>query len=137
MAMAMSTQTLDEAGRQLETLLLDQVQLMTVGPKVTVGSNVTRALTPAGAPIKGLVQSVSLENAVEGRINQLYSVKLPKRTPVEPGMAVKVLACGSEPDLVGQVILLDTVSRNGLAMLRKATGQVSRVVNQEGKEALA
>jgi len=98
---------------------------------------VTRPLTLTGEPVNGLVQSVSLENPVEGRISQVYSVKLPALTTVTSGMAVKVLTCAAEPDLVGQVILLDTVSRNGLAMLRKCVGQVSRTVNQEGKEVLA
>lgn len=135
--MVMLTQTLRDGSYLLAKLMIDQVQLMNVGQPVTVGAQVTRALTPVGQPIQGLVQSVSLENAVEGRVNQMYSVKLPLATVVNEGMAVKVISCAAEPQLVGQVILLDTVSRNGLAMLRKATGQVSRVVNTEGKEALA
>lgn len=135
--MVMSTQISRDGAALLAQLLIDDVQLMNVGDPVTVGANVTRALTPVGAPIKGLVQSVSLENAIEGRVNQLYSVKLPVGTVVAEGQAVKVISCAAEPALVGQVVLLDTVSRNGLAMLRKCTGQVNRVVNQEGKEALA
>lgn len=134
--MVMSTQTLAEAARLLATNFIDRVQICDVGKPVTVGSQVTRALIPLGT-VDGLVQSVSLENAVEGRVSQLYSVKLPKGTVIAEGQAVKVLACAAEPSLVGQVILLDTVSRNGLAMLRKCTGQVSRIVNQEGKEAIA
>ncbi len=135
--MVMSTQTFRDGAALLAQLLIDDVQLMNVGQPVTVGADVTRELTAVGDPIKGLVQSVSLENAVEGRVNQLYAVKLPVGTVVTEGMAVKVIACAAEPQLVGQVVLLDTVSRNGLAMLRKGTGQVSRIVNQEGKEALA
>ena len=136
--MATSTQISLEAGaRALETLLIDDVQIMDVTQPVTTGAYVSRELTPVGAPIKGLVQSVSLENAIEGRVSQLYSVKLPVGTEIEEGQAVKVLACDREAALVGQVVLLDTVSRNGLAMLRKGTGQATRVVNQEGKEALA
>jgi len=135
--MVMSTQILRDAAALLAQQLIDSVQIMNVGQPVTVGASVTRALTPAGDPLPGLVQSISLENATEGRVNQLYSVKLPVGTPVVEGQAVKVLACVAEPQLVGQVVLLDTVSKNGLAMLRKGTGQVSHIVNQEGKEALA
>lgn len=137
MAMTMSTLIWSKGAALLEQLLIDSVQIMSVGQPVTVGAQVTRTLTPVGAPIAGLVQSVSLENAAEGRVNQLYSVKLPVGTAIEEGQAVKVLASELEPELVGQVVLLETVSRNGLAMLRKGTGQVSRIVNQEGKEALA
>jgi hypothetical protein len=43
----------------------------------------------------------------------------------------------AEPDLVGKVLLLDKVSQNGLAMLRKAVASDFDMVNQEGKGGLA
>lgn len=135
--MVISTQILRSGAELLAQLLVDSVQLLDVGEPVTVGTQVTRSLTPVGQPIPGLVQSVSLENAVEGRVNQAYSVKMPKDTAVHEGQAVRVMSCAAEPALVGQVVLLDTISLNGLAMLRKGTGQITRVVNQEGKEAIA
>lgn len=137
MAMEILTRTLHDSRAMLETVLVDSVQVLDVGSPVTTGVNVTRSLTEAGEPIAGLVQSISLENAIEGKVTQLYSVKVASGTALAPGQAVKVLSCLAEPDLVGQVILLDNVSRNGLSMIRKATGQLSNVVNQEGKEALA
>lgn len=138
MAMVMSTQTSREASKLLEqAILLDSVQLYDVGPPVTVGATVSRALSAVGAPIPGLVQTTSLANAVESRTENLYSVKVPQGTVISAGQAVKVIACLMEPDLVGKVLLLDKVSQNGAALIRKAVASDTTVVNQEGKEALA
>lgn len=136
--MAMSTQTLLEASRLLgQAILLDSVQLLNVGQPVTVGANVTRSLTPVGAPIAGLVQTTVLQGAIEGRTENVYSVKLPQGTVVSAGQAVRVVACLMEPDLVGKVLLLDKVSQNGAALIRKCIASDTTVVNQEGKEVLA
>jgi hypothetical protein len=134
----MSTQTLGEAGRTLAAaVLLDTIQILDVGDPVTVGSQVTRALTPVGNPIPGLVQTTTLQNAVESRTDNTYSVKVARGTAVQPGQAVRVVTCLAEPDLVGKVLLLDKVSQNGLAMLRKAVASDFDMVNQEGKGGLA
>lgn len=136
--MVMSTQTSREAARQLElAILLDRVQLLNVGPPVTVGTQVTRSLTPVGAPIAGLVQSTTLANAVESMTTNIYSVKVPQGTVWAAGQAVRVEACLMEPDLVGKVLLLDKVSQNGAALIRKGVASETSVVNQEGKEVLA
>ena len=132
--MAMSTQTLDEAGRQLAAaVLIDSLQIMDVSDPITVGINVTRTATPVGQPIQGLVQTITLESAVEGKVAQAYSVKVPRGTVLRAGQAVKVLNTRSDIDLVGKIILIDTISKNGLAMIRKGTGQDFENVNQEGK----
>lgn len=136
--MAMSTQTLDEAARMFkQNVLIDTLQVLNVGEPVTVGINVTRTLTPVGQPISGLVQTVSLENANEGIVNQIFKIKVPKGTALEPGQAVRVVTCAAEPDLVGKVILVDTMTRNGLAMLRAGTGSDFAKVDQQGKEGLS
>ena len=136
--MVMSTQISHEASQLLEqAILLDSVQLLNVGQPVTVGANVTRSLTPVGAPIAGLVQTTVLQGAIEGRTENVYSVKLPQGTVVSAGQAVRVVACLMEPDLVGKVLLLDKVSQNGAALIRKCIASDTTVVNQEGKEALA
>lgn len=132
--MAMSTQTLDEAGRLMaQSVLIDSLQIFDVSDPITVGHDVTRALTPVGQPIAGLVQTISLESAVEGRVAQAYSIKVPRGTALEAGQAVRVLSTRSDLDLVGKTILIDTISKNGLAMLRKGTGIDFENVNQEGK----
>lgn len=136
--MVMSTQTSREAARLLEqSILLDSVQLLDVGNPVTVGTQVTRSLTPVGEPIPGLVQTSTPQGAVESTTSNIFSVKVPQATVWRAGMAVRVVACLMEPDLVGKVLLLDSVSQNGAALIRKAFASETQVVNQEGKEALA
>jgi len=136
--MAMSTQTLGEASRQIAAaVLIDTLQICDVGAPVTVGFQVTRALTPVGDPVPGLVQTTTLENASESMTISIYSVKVPQGTALAAGQAIRVLSCIMEPDLVGKELLLDKVSQNGLAMLRKAVASDFAMVNQEGKGGLA
>lgn len=135
--MTMSTQTLAEAGRQLAAaVLIDSIQILTVGLPVTAGITVTRELTPVGQPVPGLVQTTTLANAVESRVDSVYSVKVARGTAIQAGQAIKVISCVAEPDLVNKVLLLDKVSKNGLSMLRKAVASDFENVNQEGKEGL-
>jgi hypothetical protein len=110
---------------------------MEVGDPITVGIEVTRILTPVGQPVPGLVQTTTLENAVESRTSNVYSVKVAQGTPLKAGQAVKVVSCVMEPDLAGKVLLLDKVSQNGVAVIRKAVASDYTVVNQEGKEGLS
>lgn len=136
--MTMSTQTLTEAARQLaNALLLDTVQICDVGVPVTVGVNVTRSLTNVGTPVAGLVQTTTLANAVESRVDNPYSVKVALSTALAAGQAVRVITCTMDPTLVGKVLLIDKVSRSGLAMIRKAVASYATIVNQEGKEVLS
>lgn len=132
----MLTDMLAAGAENLETLLIDRLQVNDVGNPVTVGFKVTRALTPVGEPVAGLVQTTVLENAVESRVNNTYSIKVARDTNLTAGQAVTVLTCDHEPSLVGKTLLVDKVSQNGLAMLRKAVAADFDTVNQEGKEGL-
>ena len=135
--MTMSTQILAEAARVLaEATLRDTIQISTVGPPITIGFEVTRELTALGDPVAGLVQTTVLENAVESKTSSTYSVKVHAGTVLSPGMAVTVITCELEPELVGKVLLVDKVSLNGAAMIRKGVAADFEVVNQEGKEGL-
>ncbi|AVJ51455.1 hypothetical protein SEA_CLANCY_10 [Microbacterium Phage Clancy] len=137
MVTAMSTQTLAESSRLLELVLMDSLQLLDVGDPITVGHNVTRSLTPVGDPIPGLVQTTTLQNAVESRVESVYSIKVRQGTQISAGQAVRVVSCVQEPSLVGKVLLLDKISQNGLALLRKGVATDATIVNQEGKEAIS
>lgn len=135
--MTMSTQTLRESARQLaQAVLVDSLQICNVGAPDTVKFAVTRELTDVGSPVQGLVQTTTLQNAVESQTSSVYSVKVPQGTVIKAGQAVKVVSCVMEPDLVGKVLLLDKVSKNGLAMIRKCVASDFEAVNQEGKEGL-
>lgn len=132
--MTMSTQTLDEAAVLLEqNVLLDTIQIFNVSEPITVGTRVTRPLTPVGMPVPGLIQGTTLENAVESQTSTLYSVKVSRRTPLKAGQAVKLLNSRSDPDLVGVVLLVDKVSSNGMAVIRKGVASKFEHVNQQGK----
>lgn len=134
----MSTQTLREAARLHEqNVLLDTVQIYDIGEPVTVGINVTRALTPVGQPVPGVVQTTTLQNAAESRVADTYSIKVALGTPLVAGQVVKLLNSRTEFDLVGKEFLVDKVSLNGAAMLRKAVASEYHVVNQEGKGELS
>lgn len=136
--MVMSTQTLHEASALLASaVLVDSVQLLLVGEPVTVGYDVTRPTTEVGDPIPALVQTTTLANAAESLVDNVYSVKVQQGTVVDPGMAVRVITCQQEPSLVGKVLLLDKVSQNGLALIRKAVATDFHTVNQQGKEGLS
>lgn len=132
--MVMSTQTLHDASALLAgAVLVDSVQLLLVGEPVTVGYEVTRPTTEVGDPIPALVQTTTLANAAESLVDNVYSVKVQQGTVIDPGMAVRVITCQQEPTLVGKVLLLDKVSQNGLALIRKAVATDFHTVNQQGK----
>lgn len=135
--MTMSTQTLAESARQLSAaVLIDSLQILDVGQPITEGFVVTRALTAVGEPVAGLVQTTTLANASESRVDSIYSVKVPRGTVLSAGQAIRVLLCNMEPSLTGKVLLLDKVSQNGLSMIRKAVATDFEAVNQEGKGGL-
>ncbi|UVK59228.1 hypothetical protein SEA_QUARTZ_9 [Microbacterium phage Quartz] len=135
--MEISTQTWDDAGALLgQAVLVDTLQILDVGEPVTIGTKVVRSLTPVGEPVAGLVQTTSLANAAESLTVNVYSVKVARKTVIFAGQAIRLLACRQEPDLAGKVLLLDKVSQNGLAVIRKAVASDTTVVNQEGKEVL-
>lgn len=131
--MVMSTPILADAAHLLSTVLIDSVQIHNVGEPVTVGFTVERELTPVGDPVPALVQTTTLANAVESNVENIYSVKVAQGTVLEAGQAVEVLTCVQEPSLVGKKLLLDKVSQNGSAIIRKAVASDFHTVNQEGK----
>ncbi|QXO14481.1 hypothetical protein SEA_JENOS_12 [Microbacterium phage Jenos] len=133
----MSTQTLAESSRLLALLLIDEIQILNVAAEpTTTGFHVSRETTPVGEPVPALVQSTTLENAAESQTSQVFSVKVPVGTPLEAGQAVRVLKAMTEPTMVGKVLLIDKVSENGIAVLRKGVASDFEKVNQEGKEGL-
>ncbi|QBZ73203.1 hypothetical protein SEA_THERESITA_10 [Microbacterium phage Theresita] len=135
--MVTTTPILAEAARLLTSVFTDTVQVHNVGEPVTVGIHVTRELTPVGEPIPALVQTTTLENAIESRVESLYSVKVAQGTVISAGQAIEVITCQQEPDLVGKTLLLDKVSQNGAAIIRKAVATDFKNINQEGKEGIS
>jgi hypothetical protein len=133
----MSTQTLAEGARLLAGVLIDSIQIYDVGEPVTVGFTVIRPLTPVGDPVAGLVQGTTLQNAIESKTETIWSVKVALATPMRSGQAVKVLSCVQDPTLVGKTLLLDKVTQQGAAMIRKGVASTVETINSQGKEGLA
>ena len=135
--MARQTIPLADAGKLLSLVLVDKVQLCTVGPPVTVGIQVTRQLTALGEPVNGLVQTTLLSNAVESLTETTWSVKVAAEVPLRGGMAVQVLMCQQDPSLVGEYLLIDRVSQSGMNLIRKGVSGSFMTVDQQGKAVMA
>ena len=135
--MARQTIPLADAGKLLSIVLVDKVQLYTVGPPVTTGIQVTRQLTPLGEPVNGLVQTTLLANAVESLTETTWSVKVAAEVPLQGGMAVQVLMCQQDPSLVGEVLLIDRVNQSGMNLIRKGVSGSFMTVDQQGKAVMA
>ena len=135
--MARQTIPLADAGKLLSLVLVDKVQLYTVGPPVTTGIQVTRQLTPLGEPVNGLVQTTLLANAVESLTETTWSVKVAAEVPLQGGMAVQVLMCQQDPSLVGEVLLIDRVNQSGMNLIRKGVSASFMAVDQQGKAVMA
>ena len=135
--MARQTIPLADAGKLLSIILVDKVQIYTVGPPVTTGIQVTRQLAPLGEPVNGLVQTTLLANAVESLTETTWSVKVAAEVPLRGGMAVQVLMCQQDPSLVGEYLLIDRVSQSGMNLIRKGVSGSFMAVDQQGKAVMA
>ena len=135
--MARQTIPLADAGKLLSVILVDKVQIYTVGPPVTTGIQVTRQLAPLGEPVNGLVQTTLLANAVESLTDTTWSVKVAAEVPLRGGMAVQVLMCQQDPSLVGEYLLIDRVSQSGVNLIRKGVSGSFMAVDQQGKVVMA
>ena len=78
------------------------------------------------------MQATTLTNAEESLVSNVYSVKFPASTVVEPGMVAEVVA-SHDAALIGKRLLLDKVNRNGLTMIVKAVASDWDAVDQQGK----
>ncbi len=136
--MARQTIPLADASKLLSLVLVDKVQLYTVGSPVTTGIQVTRQLTPLGEPVNGLVQTTTvLSNAGESLTESTWSVKVDAEVPLQGGMAVQVLMCQQDPSLVGEVLLIDRVNQSGMNLIRKGVSSCFMTVDQQGKAVMA
>lgn len=135
--MVMSTQTLGNASKLMErSVLIDKINVYTVEGVVQVKYQTEQILVPHAMGYPALVQTTTLANAAESAVSNTYSIKVAQGTPLLAGMVVQVARCVQEPSLVGKKLLVDKVSANGAAVIRKAVASDYDIVNQEGKEEL-
>ena len=136
--MVMSTPILDEATEYIRrNILIDRLDICEVGVTVTRGFVAVPATTTViQHDVQCLVQTIDIPQPVEGAAVQQYSIKVPRGTRLEPGMAARVSQCWREPTLVDTYLLVDSVSENGSALLRKATATRFHQVDGTGKDRL-
>lgn len=137
--MVMSTPILDEATEHLRrNILIDELAIFEVGPTITRGFQAMPAtLTALQHNVQCLVQTLEIPLPVEGVVVQQYSIKVPRGTKLDPGMAVLVTRCWREPSLQEKYLLVDSVSENGSALIRKATATKFRQLDSTGKEQIS
>ena len=135
--MVMSTLLSNQAADLMSVAILtDSIDIYTAAEAKTTGFSVERALTPYAVGYPALVQTTVLENAIESAVTNTYSIKVGQGYALEPGMVIDVKTCVLEPDLVGKKLLVDKVSQNGAAIIRKAVAQDFTLVSQQGKTSL-
>lgn len=114
-----------------DTLLVDRADAYKLQPPAVVGYASRRARELVSREIKCLVQATSTD-VVEGLGDVTYSVKLPTTTEVQPGMLLLVTKCTREPSLVGMELMVDSISEDGLSIIRKCTAHSYTTVDHQG-----
>lgn len=137
--MVMSTPILDEATEYIRrNILIDYLDIFEVGPTITRGFQAMPAtLTAVQHDVQCLVQTTEIPQPIEGVAVQRYSIKVPRGTSLKPGQVVQITRCWREPSLQGVYLLIDSVSKNGAALLRKATATRFHQVDGTGKEQIS
>ena len=137
--MVMSTPILDEATEYIRrNILIDYLDILDVGSTVTRGFQAMPAtLTAVQHDVQCLVQTTDIPQPIEGAAVQRYSIKIPRGTSLKPGQAVRITRCWREPSLQGAYLLVDSVSENGAALLKKATATRFHQVDGTGKEQIS
>lgn len=137
--MVMSTPILDEATEYIRrNILIDYLDIFEAGPTITRGFQAMPAtLTAVQHDAQCLVQTIEIPQPIEGVAVQQYSIKVPRGTSLKPGQVVRITRCWREPSLQGVYLLIDSVSENGAALLRKATATRFHQVDGTGKEQIS
>ena len=137
--MVMLTPILDEATEYLRrNILIDYLDIFEVGPTITRGFQAMPAtLTAVQHDVQCLVQTTEIPQPTEGVAVQQYSIKVPRGTSLKPGQVVRITRCWREPSLQEVYLLVDSVSENGAALLRKATATRFHQVDGTGKEQIS
>lgn len=114
-----------------DTLLVDRADAYKLQPPVVVGYASRRARELVSREIKCLVQATSTD-VVDGLSDIAYSVKVPTGTGLSPGMLLVVTMCTREPSLVGMELMVDSISEDGLSIIRKCIAHAYSTVDHQG-----
>lgn len=114
-----------------DTLLVDRADAYKLQPPAVVGYASRRARELVSREIKCLVQATSTDVA-DGLGDIAYSVKVPTGTDLSPGMLLVITQCTREPSLVGVELMVDSISEDGLSIIRKCTAHSYTTVDHQG-----
>lgn len=114
-----------------DTLLIDRVAVYRLQPVTVTRYSSSRARELVSSQVRSLVQATSTD-VVEGLGDVTYSVKLPTATEVQPGMLLVVTMCAREPSLVGVELMVDSISEDGLSIIRKCIAHSYTTVDHQG-----
>lgn len=114
-----------------DTLLIDRVAMYQLQPATVTRYSSSRTRELVHSQVRSLVQATSTD-VVEGLGDVTYSVKLPTTTEVQPGMLLVVTKCTREPSLVGMELMVDSISEDGLSIIRKCIAHAYSTVDHQG-----
>lgn len=114
-----------------DTLLIDCVAVYRLQPATVTRYSSSRTRELVHSQVRSLVQATSTD-VVEGLGDVTYSVKLPTTTEVQPGMLLLVTKCTREPSLVGMELMVDSISEDGLSIIRKCIAHSYTTVDHQG-----
>lgn len=114
-----------------DTLLIDRVAMYQLQPATVTRYSSSRTRELVHSQVRSLVQATSTD-VVEGLGDVTYSVKLPTTTEVQPGMLLVVTMCTREPSLVGMELMVDSISEDGLSIIRKCIAHSYMTVDHQG-----
>ena len=114
-----------------DTLLIDRVAMYQLQPATVTRYSSSRTRELVSPQVRSLVQATSTD-VVEGLGDVTYSVKLPTTTEVQPGMLLVVTMCTREPSLVGMELMVDSISEDGLSIIRKCIAHSYTTVDHQG-----
>mgnify|MGYP000004339661 FL=1 len=114
-----------------DTLLIDRVAVYRLQPATVTRYSSSRTRELVHSQVRSLVQATSTDVA-EGLGDGTYSVKLPTTTEVQPGMLLVVIMCTREPSLVGMELMVDSISEDGLSIIRKCIAHSYTTVDHQG-----
>ena len=115
----------------VDTLLIDRVAMYQLQPATVTRYSSSRTRELVHSQVRSLVQATSTD-VVEGLGDVTYSVKLPTTTEVQPGMLLVVTMCTREPSLVGMELMVDSISEDGLSIIRKCIAHSYTTVDHQG-----
>lgn len=130
----MLTQILGEASSLMSSeLLVDSLTISSPGINTVVNFEDIRSIEPRVHDVPCLVQTTSVIDSDSGTTSRYFSVKVGKDEDLNPGDYVTITRCDRDQSLVGRSLLIDNVSYNGIALIKKGISKEFENVNSEGK----